>query len=174
MWLRWRRRTWRLRCSKRFLRKEEGKVNGSTPNYTKVFPAVGFLAEVLQHLPDSRCRLILTYGLYSSRARGTPCPAGRRRQLFRRNGESLRLRAGRVVPSTPPGSPRSRGVQARPSETTLRPCRTPEEAPPQLSVSAKHSRAAFHGTPWSWARLVKKVYDADLQGGSRRQPVRAR
>ena len=38
---------------------------------TKVFPAVRFLAEVLQHLPDSRCRLIRTYGLYSSRARGT-------------------------------------------------------------------------------------------------------
>ena len=29
---------------------------------TKVFPAVGFLVEVLQHLPDSRCRLIRTYG----------------------------------------------------------------------------------------------------------------
>ena len=38
---------------------------------TKVFLAVGFLVEVLQHLPDSRCRLIRTYGLYSSRARGT-------------------------------------------------------------------------------------------------------
>ena len=38
---------------------------------TKVFPAVGFLAEVLQRLPDtdSRCRLIRTYGLYSSPGR---------------------------------------------------------------------------------------------------------
>ena len=31
---------------------------------TKVFPAVGCLLEVLQHLPDARCRLIRTYGLY--------------------------------------------------------------------------------------------------------------
>ena len=36
---------------------------------TKVFPAVGFLAEVLQRLPDFRCRLIRTYGLYSSPGR---------------------------------------------------------------------------------------------------------
>jgi hypothetical protein len=53
---------------------------------TKVFPAVRFLAEVLQHLPDSRCRLIRTYGLYSSRARGTPSPAG---ALARREGGSV-------------------------------------------------------------------------------------
>ena len=33
----------------------------------------------------------------------------------------------------------------------------PEEPPPQMSVSAKQSRAA-------WARLIKKVYDADLSG----------
>jgi hypothetical protein len=39
---------------------------------------VEFLVELLQHLPDSRSRLIRTYGLYSSRARGTPCPAGAR------------------------------------------------------------------------------------------------
>jgi hypothetical protein len=32
---------------------------------TKVFPAVEFPAEVLQHLPDSRCRLIRIYSLYS-------------------------------------------------------------------------------------------------------------
>jgi len=38
---------------------------------TKVFPAVEFLVELLQHLPDSRSRLVRTYGLYSSRARGT-------------------------------------------------------------------------------------------------------
>ena len=36
---------------------------------TKLFPAVGFLAEVLQRLPDSRCRFIRTYGLYSSPGR---------------------------------------------------------------------------------------------------------
>jgi hypothetical protein len=65
------------------------------------------LVELLQHLPDSRRRLIRTYGRYSSRARATPCPAGRRRQPFRRNGESPRLRAGRVVPPAPPGPPGS-------------------------------------------------------------------
>jgi hypothetical protein len=32
---------------------------------TKTFPAVEFLVELLQHLPDSRRRLIRTYGLYS-------------------------------------------------------------------------------------------------------------
>jgi hypothetical protein len=42
----------------------------------KVFPAIEFLVEVLQHLPDSRSRLIRPYGLYSSRTRGTPGPAG--------------------------------------------------------------------------------------------------
>ncbi len=36
---------------------------------TKVFLAVEFLVEVLQHSPDSRSRLIRTYGLYSSRCR---------------------------------------------------------------------------------------------------------
>jgi hypothetical protein len=38
---------------------------------TKAFPAIEFLVELLQHLPDPRSRLIRTYGLYSSRARGT-------------------------------------------------------------------------------------------------------
>jgi len=47
-----------------------------------------------------------------SRARGTPGPAGRGRQPFRRNGESPRLRAERMVPSAPPGLPRSRRVEA--------------------------------------------------------------
>jgi hypothetical protein len=50
---------------------------------TKLFTAVEFLVELLQHLPDSRRRLIRTYGLYSSRARGTPRPAG---ALARREG----------------------------------------------------------------------------------------
>jgi len=36
---------------------------------TKVFPAVAFLVQLLQHLPDSRRRLIRTYGLYSSPGR---------------------------------------------------------------------------------------------------------
>jgi hypothetical protein len=48
-----------------------------------------------------------------------------------RLARQARLRAGRVVPSAPPGSPRSPGVEARPSETTLRPCRSPRGASPR-------------------------------------------
>ena len=38
---------------------------------SKIFAPTAFLAEVLQHLPDSRNRLIRCYGLYSPRAGGT-------------------------------------------------------------------------------------------------------
>jgi hypothetical protein len=37
----------------------------------KLFPAIEFLVQLLQHLPDVRSRLIRRYGLYSSRSRGT-------------------------------------------------------------------------------------------------------
>jgi len=37
----------------------------------KVFRATYFIAELLQHLPDPRLRLIRRYGLYSSRSRGS-------------------------------------------------------------------------------------------------------
>jgi len=37
----------------------------------KFFRATDFIAEILQHLPDPRLRLIRRYGLYSSRSRGT-------------------------------------------------------------------------------------------------------
>jgi hypothetical protein len=37
----------------------------------KVFRATDFIVELLQHLPDSRIRLIRRYGLYSSRSHGT-------------------------------------------------------------------------------------------------------
>jgi hypothetical protein len=39
--------------------------------YRKLFRAADFLAELLQHQPDPRLRLIRCYGLYSSRSRGT-------------------------------------------------------------------------------------------------------
>ena len=97
---------------------------------TKVFPAVGFLVEILQHLPDSRCRLLRSYGPYSSRSRGT----------WSRQPHLVRL--------APEGWKRDH--QPQPS---LR-IGAPEEPKPGLSVSAKQSRAA-------WARLIKKVYDAD-------------
>jgi len=37
----------------------------------KLFRAADFIAELLHHLPDPRLRLILRYGLYSSRSHGT-------------------------------------------------------------------------------------------------------
>ena len=44
---------------------------------TKVFPAIEFLVKLLQQLPDSRSRLVRTYGLYSSRCRpSTAAPHG--------------------------------------------------------------------------------------------------
>jgi hypothetical protein len=96
----------------------------------KVFPAIEFLVEVLQHLPDSRSRLIRAYGLYSSRTRGTwsRCP------------HLLRL--------APDGWKRDHQPQPSPRIAP------PDEPQPQLSVSASQSRAA-------WARLIKKVYEAD-------------
>ena len=36
-----------------------------------MFPALEFLVQLLQHLPDPDTRLIRRYGLYSSRSRGT-------------------------------------------------------------------------------------------------------
>jgi hypothetical protein len=96
----------------------------------KLFSAVEFLVELLQHLPDSRRRLIRTYGLYSSRARGT----------WTRQPHLVRL--------APEGWKRD-----HPPQPSLR-IGPPEEPKPQLSVSAKQSRAA-------WARLIKKVYQAD-------------
>ena len=102
---------------------------------TKVFPAIEFLVEVLQHLPDPRSRLVRTYGLYSSRPRRTwsRCPL--------------------LVRLAPEGWKRH-----HPPQPSLQ-IGPPEEPKPQLSVSARQSRAA-------WARLIKKVYDADPLGGS--------
>ena len=37
----------------------------------KFFPALEFLLQLLQHLPDPRSHLVRCYGLYSSRSRGT-------------------------------------------------------------------------------------------------------
>jgi len=97
---------------------------------TKVFPAIEFLVELLQHLPDSRSRLLRTYGLYSARARGT----------WARSPHLLRL--------APEGWKRDHLPQP-----SLR-IGPPDEPQPELTVSSKHSRAA-------WAPLIKKVYEAD-------------
>jgi len=37
----------------------------------RLFPALEFLVQLLQHLPDPRTHLVRRYGLYSSRSRGT-------------------------------------------------------------------------------------------------------
>ena len=72
-----------------------------------------------QHLPDSRCRLIRTCGLYSSRARGTWC------------------RQPHLVGLAPAGWKRN-----HPPEPSLR-IDPPEQPQAELSVSAKQSRAAW-------------------------------
>jgi hypothetical protein len=77
---------------------------------TKIFPAIEFLVEVLRHLPDSRSRLICTYGLYSSLglvARGPVAltsPASR-----------PRVGSANINPSHPPASvrPTSRSQSCR-------------------------------------------------------------
>ena len=37
----------------------------------RLFPALEFLVQLLQHLPDARAHLVRRHGLYSSRSRGT-------------------------------------------------------------------------------------------------------
>jgi len=86
---------------------------------TKVFPAIEFLVEVLQHLPDSRSRLIRTYGLYSSRGRGT----------WSRQPHLVRLAPEGWKRDHPPEPPLRIGL--------------PDERQSDLSVSAKQSRAAW-------------------------------
>jgi len=85
---------------------------------TKVFPAIEFPLELLQHLPDSRSRLLRTYGLYSARARGT----------WARSPHLLRLPPEGWKPYHPP-------------QPSLR-IGPPDEPQPELTVSSKHSRAA--------------------------------
>ena len=97
---------------------------------SKIFPPTAFLAEVLQHLPDARNRLIRGYGLYSSRARGT----------WSHTPYLLSL--------APEG-----WRHDHPPQPTLR-IAPPDEQQGDCSVAASQSRSA-------WARLIKKVYEAD-------------
>ena len=47
-------------------------MNASTVTLSvTLFPALEFLVQLLQHLPDARAHLVRRYGLYSSRSRGT-------------------------------------------------------------------------------------------------------
>jgi len=82
------------------------------------FPAADFIAELLQHLPDCRARLIRRYGLYSPRSPG------------------IWLRKPHLAPLTPQG-----WKQNHLSQPPL-PIAPSDEPYPDGSVSARESRAA--------------------------------
>jgi hypothetical protein len=63
--------------SKMLVEEHEGSVlyrseyNPYFKTNARLFPAIEFLVQLLQHLPDARAHLVRRYGLYSSRSRGT-------------------------------------------------------------------------------------------------------
>jgi hypothetical protein len=74
----------------------------------RLFPAMEFLVQLLQHLPDARTHLVRRYGLYSSRAgrgRASPgwCPWPPRGGCSSTRSSLPRLceRSSRIVPSRP-------------------------------------------------------------------------
>jgi hypothetical protein len=85
----------------------------------KLFPAIGFLVDLLQHLPDAGAHPIRRYGLYSSRSRGT----------WSRKPYLVRL--------APEGWKEQHPLQ---SASHLG---QPHEQEPQLSVSQKETRSAW-------------------------------
>jgi hypothetical protein len=85
----------------------------------KLFRASDFIAELLQHLPDSRIRLIRRYGLYSSRSRGTW------------------LRKPHLVRLAPEGWKQDHTAQSAVRIGSL------DEQYAETSVSARQSRAAW-------------------------------
>ena len=109
----------------------------------RLFPALEFLVQLLQHLPDARTHLVRRYGLYSSRSRGTWSP---KPWLVRR---------------APEGWPRLHSQQPPPHVQALL------QDGPESYVSTRELRSAFHGTPWSWARLLAKLYEVDALRCSR-------
>ena len=75
---------------------------------------------------------------------------------------------GRATAPTCPRSSASssattRGLTVRSSASSARWCATSW----QRGRQAKQSRAAFHGTPWSWVRLIRKAHDSDPLSCSR-------
>ena len=106
----------------------------------RLFPALEFLVQLLQHLPDPRTHLVRRYGLYSSRSRGTWS------------------RKPWLLPLAPQGwlQQHALGADATPAEDSA-----------QQRVFTREYRVAFHGTPWSWARLLAKVYEVDALRCSR-------
>jgi len=85
----------------------------------KLFPALEFLVQLLQHLPNPRAHLVRRYGLYSSRSRGTW------------------MRKPYLVRLAPQG-----WIQQHKQQPTLSISGAPEDYPEQ-TVSARQSRAAW-------------------------------
>jgi DNA-directed RNA polymerase subunit RPC12/RpoP len=85
----------------------------------KRFPAIGFLVDLLQHLPDAGAHMIRRYGLYSSCSRGT----------WSRKPYLVRLAPG--------GWKEQHGVQSQPQLAE------PDHQEPEQSVSAKEARSAW-------------------------------
>ena len=85
----------------------------------KLFPAIGFLVDLLQHPPDAGAHLIRRYGLYSSRSPGT----------WSRKPHLVRL--------APAGWKEQHALQ---SASHLG---QPHEQEPHLSVSQKETRCAW-------------------------------
>jgi hypothetical protein len=110
----------------------------------KLFPALEFLVQLLQHLPAARAQLVRRYGLYSSRSRGT----------WHRKLYLLRLAPEGRCSGPPEGWVRQHG-QHLPVTVDGASGGCPDE-----SVSARQSRAA-------WARLLAKIYEVDTLKCSR-------
>jgi len=125
------------------------EYNPSFTTNVKLFPAMEFLVQLLQHRSEPRAHLVRRYGLYSSRSRGT----------WMRKPHLVRL------------APRG-WIQQHEQRCALHVGKVPENTPDQ-SVSARQSRAA----PWTtavsqetarvWARLLAKVYEVDVLKCSR-------
>ena len=98
----------------------------------KVFRATDFIAELLQHLPDSQVRLIRRYGLYSSRSRGTWL---RKPQLVRLAPRGMETGSRRT--DCPWHWPRGRGVRGKLGYTQAVACfMSPADLPPLWSPDA--------------------------------------
>jgi len=128
------------------------KAGSAFKTNNRLFPALEFLVQLLQHLPDARTRrrrapprgLIRRYGLYSSRSRGT----------WSRTPYLVRL-----APEGRCSGPPEGWIRQHEQHPAGRLDGTPESCPDQ-SVSAKVSRAA-------WARLLAKIYEVDALKCSR-------
>jgi hypothetical protein len=103
---------------------------------------------------------------------------GGRRVPAGRPARQARLRAGRVVTQAMAPAPGPRGAVRRPAQgmAAAAPAAASLSVQAALrdnvepSASTRASRSALHGTPWSWARLLAKVYELDALRCSRCGP----